>query len=233
MLSVLLLSVGDTKGYKILFLTPFPGASHWPFMQHIVKALLDRNHEMTVITSKTWNGPKPPNYTEILVDPPFDLDKYHSQSQIYKSESRPTDVLTFLQFNLLFKAVADHSLNDSNVQQFLHEDNLSFDVVINEEVCMESFLMFAHKFKAPLMIICKPNFPISEKNFFMLTQIVLSLATSFYQDFFDKNLGLLTPISHVPNTVINSECYLPPRRIKYQYYHPNICFVFAVPSLFR
>lgn len=59
-LSVTLLYVASaTNGYKTLLLTPVNGKSHWLFMQHIIKALLDRHHEVTVVTSLTWSGAKP------------------------------------------------------------------------------------------------------------------------------------------------------------------------------
>lgn len=68
--------------YKILFLTPFNGKSHWVLMETIIEALLDRHHEVTTITNFKWNGPKPANYTEILIDPPFDMETFSEWKQI-------------------------------------------------------------------------------------------------------------------------------------------------------
>lgn len=42
-------------------------------MQVFVKELLKREHEVTCITSITLGEPKPENYTEILIDPPYDM----------------------------------------------------------------------------------------------------------------------------------------------------------------
>lgn len=147
------LFVGATSGYKILFLTPLNGKSHWMFMQHIIKALIDRHHEVTVITSITWNGVRPANYTEVLVDPPINLTKIFPQSRVFEAES--SSVLSSLLFlPMIGKGSADHALNSSNVQKFLHDDSQSFDLVINEEFFMESFSMFAYRFNAPLLTIC-------------------------------------------------------------------------------
>lgn len=60
-------------GYKVLFLGPFNGKSHFLYMQSFVLALLDRGHEVTFLTSQSLNHLKLENYTEVLIDPPFDL----------------------------------------------------------------------------------------------------------------------------------------------------------------
>lgn len=150
----MLLLAGATSGYNILVLTPLNGKSHWLFMQSIIKAILDRHHEVTVITSKSWDGIKPANYTEVLIDPPIDLEVVLPQSQVFAAEDGSI-YNNFVMLPMLGKITAEHSLNSSNVQKFLHDESLSFDLVINEEFYMESFSMFAHRFKAPLITICK------------------------------------------------------------------------------
>lgn len=73
--------------YKILFLAPFPGTSHWGLMQNIINGLLDHGHQVTTITSINLKQESPnPNYTEILIDPKFDMDKYSKflHSYMYK-----------------------------------------------------------------------------------------------------------------------------------------------------
>lgn len=42
-------------------------------MQTFVEELVHRGHEVTCITSQKFIGPKPQNYTEVLIDPPLDL----------------------------------------------------------------------------------------------------------------------------------------------------------------
>lgn len=42
-----------------------------------------------------------------------------------------------------------------NIQKFIHSAGLHFDLVINEEFFGDSFLMFAHKYKAPVVTICE------------------------------------------------------------------------------
>lgn len=61
------------SGYKILFLVPFNGPSHWILSQNFAKELVNRGHEVTAIVNTPISNFKSPNYTEILIDPPFDL----------------------------------------------------------------------------------------------------------------------------------------------------------------
>lgn len=60
-------------GYKILVMVPINGKSHWNYMESFVKSLIDRGHQVTCITSIKLSEPKPDNYTEILIDPPFNM----------------------------------------------------------------------------------------------------------------------------------------------------------------
>lgn len=53
------------------------------------------------------------------------------------------------------KFAAEYAFESAQVQQFLQRDDLQFDLVINEEFFQESFLMFAFKYKTPLVTISK------------------------------------------------------------------------------
>lgn len=48
-----------------------------------------------------------------------------------------------------------HAFQSPEVQKLINSSGLHFDVIINEEFYADSFLMFAHKFKAPIVTICK------------------------------------------------------------------------------
>lgn len=73
-----------------------------------------------------------------------------------------------------------YAFENQNVQKFIHSTGLHFDLVINEEFFGDSFLMFGHKFKAPIVTICPFGIP----------------------EFIDRQQGLLTPSSFVPHWVI-------------------------------
>lgn len=57
-------------------------------------------------------------------------------------------------YEILCTPTSDYGLNDSNVQKLIHSKNLNFDLVIKEDMFDESWLMFAHKFNAPIITIC-------------------------------------------------------------------------------
>lgn len=50
---------------------------------------------------------------------------------------------------------ASHALRNKNVQKLIHSENEHFDLIINEDVYLDVFLAFAHKFRAPAVTICK------------------------------------------------------------------------------
>lgn len=146
--------VGATNGYKILFISPLNGQSNWLFSQNVIKAILNRHHEVTCITPLTWPDPKPVNYTEILASPPIDLSLILPQKKVFQAQ-RQSALSDLLLFTKTGKIIADHFLSNPDVQRFLLRNDLSFDLVINEEFYMESLSMFAFKFNAPLITISK------------------------------------------------------------------------------
>lgn len=50
---------------------------------------------------------------------------------------------------------ADHAFGTKNVQDFMKRKDLHFDLIIHEEVFHDSFLIFGHRFQAPVVSICK------------------------------------------------------------------------------
>lgn len=69
-----------------------------------------------------------------------------------------SDASAFSSLDVLYlfsKAWNSHALDDKNVQKLINSTGLHFDVVVLEEFFIDSFLMFAFKFKAPVVTICK------------------------------------------------------------------------------
>lgn len=60
-------------GYNVLFLGTFNAKSHVLYMQSFIKAVIDRGHEVTYVTSQSLNHMNLTNYTEVLIDPPFEF----------------------------------------------------------------------------------------------------------------------------------------------------------------
>jgi hypothetical protein len=60
---------------KILVLCPFPAPSHWMWIEHFVKELLNRGHEVMAITNFYAKEPHK-NYTELVINPKFNIPHY-------------------------------------------------------------------------------------------------------------------------------------------------------------
>jgi hypothetical protein len=56
--------------------------------------------------------------------------------------------------------ISEWGFNDPKVQEFIMKEDLHFDLVISEFFFQESWLMFAHKFKAPIVGISKIIFQL-------------------------------------------------------------------------
>lgn len=176
----LTLFVTICNGYKVLFLAPMNGKSHFLYLQNFVHALLKRGHEVTFLTSNSLSHLKLANYTEVLIDPPIDLTSQMDFDGFLKGSSAPAFPAAIFGINMLKnfpRMMNPYAFENPNVQKFIHSTGLHFDVVISEEFFADSFLMFAHQFQAPIITICPFGSP----------------------DWFDRQTGLLTPYSHVPH----------------------------------
>lgn len=75
-----------------------------------------------------------------------------------------TDFEKVRAYDAFVKDTSEHGLKAETVQKIIHSKDLHFDLVINADFFHESWLMFAHKFNAPIVTICK--FKIQPKKFF-------------------------------------------------------------------
>lgn len=49
----------------------------------------------------------------------------------------------------------EHALKSKSVKDFILKDSTKFDLIISEQFFQEAVLMFAHKYKAPIVTISK------------------------------------------------------------------------------
>lgn len=150
-IAVLFATTADS--YRILFLAPFPVPSHWLWLDHFVQELLARGHHVTALTSFRTKAPASSNYTELIIDPPADLQPASPEAWIFEGKYY-NDLQNLL---LLWKVgllSTRHALDSKAGQSLLHgPDDREFDLVISEQFFQESFLLFGHKFKAPIVTI--------------------------------------------------------------------------------
>lgn len=64
-----------------------------------------------------------------------------------------TGFMHLLRYHFMCEPSADFGLASRAVQKFIHSTDSHFDLVINEEMFSESWLMFGYKFNAPMMTI--------------------------------------------------------------------------------
>ncbi|XP_058448413.1 UDP-glycosyltransferase UGT5-like [Malaya genurostris] len=163
---------------KILLVSSFPGMSHWLTFEHIVDELLVRGHEITAITNyRLKNSNHSDRYREVLISPMFDFEGDLPMESYYRSTefSSPFYKLKILWW--LGLATTAHAFETENVQMFLREEGLTFDLIIAEQFVQEAFLMFGHKYRAP----------------------IVTINTLGYTDYIDRSFGMITPLSFVPH----------------------------------
>lgn len=72
-LAILIYASQNVNTSKILIVVPFNGPSHWLMFQDFIAVLTSRGHEVTALTGIKFSKAHPTNYTEVLIDPPYDL----------------------------------------------------------------------------------------------------------------------------------------------------------------
>uniref|UniRef100_A0A336LTZ6 CSON000634 protein n=1 Tax=Culicoides sonorensis TaxID=179676 RepID=A0A336LTZ6_CULSO len=166
---------------NILFLVPFNGPSHWLFLSHFIRELLNRGHHVTAITGIKYTYSVNSNYTEILIDPPYDFSTFVSNDDVFETKyTSPFSSVKWLY--TLGLDNSEYGLKNLNVQRLIQSENEHhFDLVISEQFYQETWLMFAHKFNAP----------------------IVTISSMGYSDYMDYANGLVTPWAYVPHLLLN------------------------------
>jgi glucuronosyltransferase len=146
-------------------------------LRHFIRALLERGHEVTTLATFPHKETHP-NYTEILIDPPFNLYTAYPQESFFGNNYKSDFESVFMYFGM-GTITTEYGLAHPKIQEFLKRKDLHFDLVINEQFFQESFYTFAHIYNAPLATI----------------------STLGHSDYMDRSMGLLTPWSHVPHQI--------------------------------
>ncbi|XP_055640860.1 UDP-glucosyltransferase 2-like [Toxorhynchites rutilus septentrionalis] len=179
--SIVFMILAHCDGAKILFVTSFPVKSHWLLFQHIIGELINRGHEITAITNYKLDVIVDKNrYREVLIHPTFEFKDDHMQSYFH-SDSFQHPVYNIVVLRWLGLATTEHALHSDNVKQFLKQNELKYDLIIAEQFVQEAFLMFGHKYNAP----------------------IVTINTLGYTDYIDGLFGMMTPLSFVPHHFVS------------------------------
>lgn len=101
-------------------------------------------------------------------------------NEIYESKYS-SDFINVQLLSTVGSLCGEYALRDPKVRKLALSKGLHFDLVISEQFFHEAWLMFAHKFNAP----------------------IVTISTYGTSDFFDRAMGMLTPWSHVPHILLN------------------------------
>ncbi|XP_073825818.1 UDP-glycosyltransferase family 301 member D1 [Musca autumnalis] len=164
--------------YNILFMGPFPAPSHWMWLEHFQRDLLEKGHSVTSVNNHPTKHPHP-NLTEIIIDPKFDIPYYLPKENIFKMHFA-SDFQNLQMWWMVGEWTSEHALNDPKVKALIASKDKKFDLVILEQFFHESFLMFGYKFKCP----------------------VVTIGTMGYADNMDHAMGLVTPWSVIPHLLL-------------------------------
>lgn len=52
-------------------------------------------------------------------------------------------------------STTEYALQHPEVQQLIHSDDRQYDLILTEQFYQEAFLMLAHKYRAPIVTVCK------------------------------------------------------------------------------
>lgn len=176
-----LLSIGlnlrSSDGSRILSVNVFPGRSHWMMISAILEGLVERGHEVTVITNYPRKEPHP-NYTEIVISPIYDFwGKSVKVDSLYDlTEISIHQMLMDFLYPLGLETAA-YAFTRDNVMDFLRNDESHFDLLLAEQFYQESYLMLAHKYNIP----------------------IVTIGTFGFAQYMGPMMGLMNAWSHVPH----------------------------------
>ncbi|XP_041972271.1 UDP-glycosyltransferase UGT5-like [Aricia agestis] len=149
--SVLLAVISTTTAARILALFPMPSISHQVVFRQITRELVNRGHEVVVITTDPeYNtGKTPANLTEIDV---HDVG-YQTWVKVITKElaGNPADMVT--QMKALIKSIGsffEAEMQTEVVKELINKEKGNFDLLITE-LCIRPSLGFSHIFKVPLI----------------------------------------------------------------------------------
>nr|XP_019560415.2 UDP-glucuronosyltransferase 2B1-like [Aedes albopictus] len=143
----------QTDSSRILGVFVFPSRSHWMMIDAILNGLLDRGHQVTVIANYPLSR-RHDNYTDLRVAPIYDFwKKSVNVDSLYDltAISIHQMLMGFL-YNMGLET-AHHGFTRDGVRHFIQTDESHFDLILAEQFYQEAYLMFAHKYKAPIVTV--------------------------------------------------------------------------------
>lgn len=133
---------------KILIAHSSPSRSHVITVQALAKALVERGHDVTYITSFPLNK-KLENYREIKIE--FDEDAMDFVKDSIKKPGAFSGSSSMFKIPKILSKIGNDTLQSQDVQKLMKDEN--FDLVIVGYFFSEYFLGLGDHFKCPTILI--------------------------------------------------------------------------------
>ncbi|XP_061395083.1 UDP-glycosyltransferase UGT5-like [Musca vetustissima] len=172
------------EGARILAAYVFPGKSHYGMHSALIKELVDRGHEVTMIAAFTLEHMKlGKNYTEILIEPVYDF--WSDVMDFFKTENifALTD-MSNLQYYKMMDIIAfsttEHALKQPKVLELINDPQPrgKFDLLLCEQFYQEPFLALSRVYDVP----------------------IVTSSTLGFESRMSQMMGVIMPWSFVPHT---------------------------------
>lgn len=171
------------EGSKILAIYSFPGKSHFMMHSTIIKELIRRGHQVTMVTAFSLEHLKlGENYTEILIEPV--IDYWNDLIPLFKADNifelASMDLFKFLKMlEIVGLKTTEHALKLPKVQKIInHPDPRGqYDLLLCEQFYQEPFLALSYVYDIP----------------------VVTSSTLGYENHMSQMMGVITPWSFVPH----------------------------------
>ncbi|XP_044733375.1 UDP-glycosyltransferase UGT5-like, partial [Chrysoperla carnea] len=141
--------LNNSECARILFFLPIPSLSHHIFYRPIIKELSLRGHQVTCITTDPINNKTLTNLTEINI---HDV-AYQSVNIPKQFLQQQTDriIIDLHNFGLMIYKLMDAVLNDTKIQQLIHNETEHYDLLIVEMLRNVAGYAFKERFNCPMI----------------------------------------------------------------------------------
>ncbi|XP_071054635.1 UDP-glucosyltransferase 2-like [Onthophagus taurus] len=141
------LLVSTTNSYKILGLFPLPIKSHFIFFEAILKGLVERGHEVYVVSHFPQKNPTA-RYNDINISGsiPYDISNISISYKLFRSVFG----MAWHIYKTCGSEICEYLMKNPKIIA-LKKNPLKFDVVISEIYGTDCLLGFAHHFNVPII----------------------------------------------------------------------------------
>uniref|UniRef100_A0A1A9V223 UDP-glucuronosyltransferase n=1 Tax=Glossina austeni TaxID=7395 RepID=A0A1A9V223_GLOAU len=168
---------------SILAVYTFPGKSHYMMHVALIKELIRKGHQITMITALTLRHQNlGSNYTEILIEPVYDY--WNDVVPFFKADNifelTKMDLHDFLKMlEIIGLQTTEHALKQFKVQEIINAKHTrgAYDLLLAEQFYQEPFLALSRIYDIP----------------------VVTTSTLGYENHMSQMMGLIQPWSFVPH----------------------------------